>query len=53
MAHWGVAYALGPFYNLAWRELGEREAAAAIGLARDTSAGRAPSRQTPRGWKIG
>jgi hypothetical protein len=33
MAHWGVAYALGPFYNLAWRELGEREAAAAIGLA--------------------
>jgi hypothetical protein len=35
MAHWGVAYALGPFYNLAWRELGEREAAAAIGLACD------------------
>ena len=35
MAHWGVAYALGPFYNLAWRELGEREAAAAIGLAHD------------------
>ena len=35
MAHWGVAYALGPFYNLAWRELGEREAAAAIGLAYD------------------
>src|SRR6202035_3232869 len=26
---------LGPFYNLAWRELGEREAAAAIGLACD------------------
>jgi tetratricopeptide (TPR) repeat protein len=35
MAHWGVAYALGPFYNLAWRELGEREAAAAIGRAHD------------------
>jgi hypothetical protein len=35
MAHWGVAYALGPFYNLAWRELGGREAAAAIGLAHD------------------
>jgi len=35
MAHWGVAYGLSPFYNLAWRELGEREAAAAIALARD------------------
>lgn len=35
MAHWGVAYGLGPFYNLAWRELGEREAAAAIALAHD------------------
>lgn len=34
MAHWGVAYGSGPFYNLAWRELGEREAAAAITLAR-------------------
>jgi tetratricopeptide (TPR) repeat protein len=35
MAHWGIAYGLGPFYNLAWRELGEREAAAAIALAWD------------------
>src|SRR3984893_15811630 len=35
MAHWGVAYGLGPFYNLAWRELGEREAAAAIARAYD------------------
>ena len=35
MAHWGVAYGLGPFYNLAWRELGEREAAVAIALACD------------------
>ena len=35
MAHWGVAYGAGPFYNLAWRELGEREAAAAIALACD------------------
>jgi tetratricopeptide (TPR) repeat protein len=26
MAHWGVAYASGPFYNLTWRELGESEA---------------------------
>jgi tetratricopeptide (TPR) repeat protein len=35
MVHWGVAYGAGPFYNLAWRELGEREAAAAITLAYD------------------
>ena len=35
LAHWGVAYGLGPFYNLAWRELGEREAASAIVLAYD------------------
>jgi tetratricopeptide (TPR) repeat protein len=33
MAHWGVAYGLGPFYNLAWREFGEREAATAIASA--------------------
>lgn len=33
IVHWGVAYGLGPFYNLTWRELGEREAAAAISLA--------------------
>ncbi len=26
MAHWGVAYGTGPFYNLAWREFGEGEA---------------------------
>lgn len=26
MAHWGVAYGLGPFYNLVWRELGGIEA---------------------------
>ncbi len=26
MAHWGMAYAAGPFYNLAWREYGEQEA---------------------------
>ena len=34
MAHWGAAYAAGPFYNLAWREFGEQEARAAIELAR-------------------
>lgn len=33
MAHWGVAYASGPFYNLAWTELGPAEAAAATALA--------------------
>jgi tetratricopeptide (TPR) repeat protein len=26
MAHWGMAYAAGPFYNLTWKEHGEAEA---------------------------
>jgi len=26
MAHWGIAYAAGPFYNLTWKEHGETEA---------------------------
>ena len=26
MAHWGVAYGSGPFYNLTWREHGPAEA---------------------------
>ncbi|MBV8392509.1 MAG: hypothetical protein JOY81_04930 [Alphaproteobacteria bacterium] len=26
MAHWGIAYGSGPFYNLAWREFGKTEA---------------------------
>ena len=26
MAHWGAAYGSGPFYNLTWREHGEKEA---------------------------
>jgi tetratricopeptide (TPR) repeat protein len=30
MAHWGVAYGFGPFYNLTWREHGEKEADAAV-----------------------
>ena len=34
MAHWGVAYGSGPFYNLSWREFGPQEAATAIALAR-------------------
>jgi tetratricopeptide (TPR) repeat protein len=33
MAHWGVAYACGPFYNLTWRDLGEDEAKAATSTA--------------------
>ena len=33
MAHWGVAYGCGPFYNLTWREFGEAEAAAATARA--------------------
>ncbi|MBR0932709.1 hypothetical protein JQ586_04965 [Bradyrhizobium jicamae] len=31
MAHWGIAYGSGPFYNLTWRDLGEPEAVAATG----------------------
>ena len=33
MAHWGIAYAAGPFYNLPWRDLGSGEAAAVTALA--------------------
>jgi tetratricopeptide (TPR) repeat protein len=33
MAHWGVAYACGPFYNLTWRDLGEEEARSATSTA--------------------
>ena len=33
MAHWGIAYACGPFYNLPWRDLGAKEAAAVTALA--------------------
>jgi tetratricopeptide (TPR) repeat protein len=33
MAHWGVAYACGPFYNLSWRDLGQEEAKAATSTA--------------------
>jgi len=35
MAHWGIAYGSGPFYNLTWREYGEQEADACIKLAHD------------------
>ena len=33
MAHWGAAYGTGPFYNLTWREHGEKEANAVAKLA--------------------
>ena len=33
MAHWGMAYGTGPFYNLIWREHGENEADTAAKLA--------------------
>jgi tetratricopeptide (TPR) repeat protein len=33
MAHWGIAYGSGPFYNMAWRDHSEPEAAAAIETA--------------------
>jgi len=33
MAHWGIAYGSGPFYNLTWRDLGEREADVATSTA--------------------
>jgi len=33
MAYWGIAYSSGPFYNLTWRDLGEREAAVATATA--------------------
>ncbi|BCP54013.1 hypothetical protein K32_26300 [Kaistia sp. 32K] len=36
MAHWGIAYGSGPFYNLTWRELGEKEAIAVTRLAFDS-----------------
>jgi tetratricopeptide (TPR) repeat protein len=35
MAHWGAAYAAGPFYNLVWREFGEIEATRSLTIARD------------------
>src|ERR1700749_990581 len=33
MAHWGIAYGSGPFYNLTWRDLGEQEAKSATATA--------------------
>ena len=49
MAHWGIAYGSGPFYNLAWRDFGREEADtvtalafAHIGIARGLSGLAAP-----------
>src|ERR1700744_2170374 len=33
MAHWGVAYGSGPFYNLIWRDYGKAEADRFAGIA--------------------
>jgi len=41
MAHWGIAYASGPFYNLPWRDLGAAEAAAVLRSPSSMSASRA------------
>jgi tetratricopeptide (TPR) repeat protein len=35
MAHWGIAYGYGPFYNLTWREHGKEEADIATQAAFD------------------
>jgi tetratricopeptide (TPR) repeat protein len=33
MAHWGIAYGCGPFYNMTWRDHGEEEANTATRIA--------------------
>ena len=50
MAHWGIAYAAGPFYNLTWREHGAAEAEKAarrgydhVRLAREAANGVSPA----------
>jgi hypothetical protein len=50
MAHWGIAYAAGPFYNLTWREHGAAEAENAarrgydhVRLAREAAGGASPA----------
>src|ERR1700758_2859069 len=34
MAHWGIAYGSGPFYNFTWRDFGPREGHTATAVAR-------------------
>ena len=48
MAHWGVALAMGPFYNLTWAEYGEQEANISTKTAHDhlMKARAAPERMT-------
>ena len=53
MAHWGIAYAAGPFYNLTWKEHGEDEANARPSAASSMSSWRAPTRLAPARWKSG
>jgi tetratricopeptide (TPR) repeat protein len=49
MAHWGIAYGLGPFYNLTWSEYGEQEANECTKIACDhlIKARTAPQRMRP------
>jgi tetratricopeptide (TPR) repeat protein len=35
MAHWGIAYGCGPFYNMTWRDHSEEEANTATGIAHE------------------
>ena len=49
MAHWGIAYASGPFYNLTWKEHGAAEAEKAtkrcfehVQLAKEAAGGASP-----------
>ena len=49
MAHWGIAYASGPFYNLTWQEHGAAEAGKAtrrcfehVQLAKEAAGGASP-----------
>ena len=37
MAHWGVAYAIGPNYNKPWEAFGRKETAHALGRAFDSA----------------
>ncbi|MBU2980586.1 hypothetical protein KO498_02050 [Lentibacter algarum] len=50
MAHWGVAYGSGPFYNNSWRQHSVAEANAATAIAHKhlTKARKAASTATPR-----
>ena len=53
MAHWGVAYGCGPFYNLTWRDLGEEEANRSTNTALRISRKRVPCRAALPGSRTG